>query len=115
MTLKNRKAIATLLGATVAGAFIAPAVNAAGNPFELNDFSGDSLHVAGAATQMKCGQGKCGAGMMKQGQGAQQANKPASTQPPKAAEGNAVNATNAGNTPSSSRQTPPTSTQSNPK
>ncbi|QFY43089.1 hypothetical protein F6R98_11045 [Candidatus Methylospira mobilis] len=114
MKKNDKNSFTVLVGAGVMTAFVAPTATAENNPFALNDLSGNTMHVAAANTQMKCGQGKCGAGMMKQG--AQQANKPAPTPPQNANTGTAANTTTGGNAASpATQQTPPVKNQSNPK
>ena len=115
MKKNDKKSFSVLVGATVVTAFIAPTANAENNPFALKNLSGNHTHIAAANAQMKCGQGKCGAGMMKQG--TQQANKPAApTQQQNANTGNAGNASKEGNSVSSSpQQTPPAQSQASPK
>jgi uncharacterized low-complexity protein len=99
----DQKPLATLVGATFVGTLSAGAVNAAENPFALNDLSTGYAHVAEAEAakekkEMACGarkggaeerkpqedkaapqqksmEGKCGAGMKMDG---------APAQPPKA-------------------------------
>lgn len=79
MSNNTRKPLASLIGATIVTSLSATgAVHAAENPFALKDLStGYMVAEAGTATEggtvvapkgkeMSCGEGKCGANMMKQ-------------------------------------------------
>lgn len=64
----NKKSIASLCGAVVTGLTAAPVANAADNPFALKDLSSGYMQVAEQKQkEMACGEGKCGASMMKSG------------------------------------------------
>jgi uncharacterized low-complexity protein len=81
MKKTDKKSVATLVGATVFSAFVSPVASAESNPFALNELSSGYTHVAEVVPyqgkqstetakpqEAKCGQGKCGAAMMKQPQ-----------------------------------------------
>ncbi|WNV04322.1 hypothetical protein RP726_18240 [Candidatus Methylospira mobilis] len=88
MNKTDKKSVAALVGATVVGAFTAPIAHAESNPFALKELSSGYTQVAevvpykGQSTntgtapapapaktqEATCGQGKCGAQMMKQQQ-----------------------------------------------
>ena len=106
MKRNDKKSVAALVGATVVSAFVTPiTASADSNPFALNELSSGYTHVAEVVPyqgkqitetakpqEAKCGQGKCGAEMMKQPQmkcGAGMATQPetAPAQTPKAMEG----------------------------
>ncbi|HLF98166.1 MAG TPA: hypothetical protein VI457_13570 [Methylococcaceae bacterium] len=65
----DKKSIAALCGAVVTGLTAASLANAAENPFALKDLSSGYVQVAAEEKQkeMACGEGKCGAQMMKSG------------------------------------------------
>jgi uncharacterized low-complexity protein len=62
----NKKSIASLCGAVVTGLTATPVANAADNPFALKDLSSGYMQVA-EQKEAACGEGKCGASMMKSG------------------------------------------------
>jgi uncharacterized low-complexity protein len=105
MKRTDKKSVAALVGATVVSAFVTPiAASADSNPFALHELSSGYTHVAEVVPyqgnqstetakpqEAKCGQGKCGAEMMKQpqmkcGAGMKQP-ETAPAQTPKAMEG----------------------------
>lgn len=63
----DKKGLAALAGAAVVTSLSATAVNAQDNPFALKDLSAGYVQVA-EQKEMTCGEGKCGASMMKEGQ-----------------------------------------------
>lgn len=65
----DKKSMAALCGAVVTGLTAASAAGAAENPFALKDLSSGYMVVAAEEKQkeMACGEGKCGASMMKSG------------------------------------------------
>lgn len=64
----DKKTLATIIGASFVTSLSAGAVNAAENPFALKDLANGYMQVAEAGKEKKegaCGEGKCGAQMMK--------------------------------------------------
>ncbi|QSA95975.1 hypothetical protein [Methylococcus sp. EFPC2] len=67
----DKKPLAALVGATFVGTLSAGVVTAAENPFALKELNSGYNQVAAAETakekkETACGEGKCGAEMMKQ-------------------------------------------------
>jgi uncharacterized low-complexity protein len=68
MTKKTITPAAALVGAAIVGSLGAFGVaQAAGNPFAAQPLDTGYMQVAGADTEGKCGEGKCGADMDKEG------------------------------------------------
>ncbi len=68
MSKNENKSLATIIGATLVGSLSAAAAHATENPFALKEMSSGYAQVAEAAKEQKestCGEGKCGAEMMK--------------------------------------------------
>lgn len=64
----DKKSIAALCGAVVTGLTAASVAGAAENPFALKDLSSGYMVAAEEKQkEMACGEGKCGASMMKSG------------------------------------------------
>ncbi len=61
----TKKPLALAIGSAFAATLtVAPAANAADNPFGMTELSGGYMQVA---SEGKCGEGKCGGGSMKSG------------------------------------------------
>ena len=68
MSKNDNTSLATIIGATLAGSLSAAAVHATENPFALKELASGYAQVAEAGKEQKesaCGEGKCGAEMMK--------------------------------------------------
>lgn len=68
MNKTDKKPLATIIGATLVGSLSAAGAHAAENPFALKELSSGYAQVAEAGKEQKesaCGEGKCGAEMMK--------------------------------------------------
>ena len=70
MKKHDKKALTTLIGATVVGSLASLSAGAAENPFAMKDLASGYVVAEGEqapkAKEMTCGEGKCGAQMMKQ-------------------------------------------------
>lgn len=70
MSKHDKKPLTAIVGATFVTTLSAGVVNAAENPFSLKELNSGYMHVAEAEAakekkEMTCGEGKCGAEMMK--------------------------------------------------
>ncbi|MBS1213247.1 MAG: uncharacterized protein H6R26_1864 [Proteobacteria bacterium] len=68
MSNTEKKSLATVIGATLVTSLSAASVQAAENPFALKELASGYAQVAEAGKEQKesaCGEGKCGAEMMK--------------------------------------------------